>query len=147
MQMMIGLALVAAQVSGGPTIDLPGWLAGTWVAKGPSGKWTEEWWSTPRAGIMLGASRTGVGERLDFFEHARIVRTASGVEFCALPQGRSGACFPAVSASDAEVVFEKVGHDYPTRIVYRRVKTGITAEISGPGGSRRQTWMMVPLKN
>ena len=146
---MIGLvAAMLLQVdsaSASRPVELPDWLAGAWVTAPKSGDWSEEWWSTPRAGIMLGASRAGSGDKLEFFEHMRIERKTAGVQFCALPQGKAGACFPAVTSTPGEIVFENTAHDYPTRIIYRREEGGISAEISGPGGTRRQSWRFVPL--
>jgi hypothetical protein len=143
MNSLIVLSVLAA-LAPSPVRDLPAWLSGAWATTSGA-EWTEEWWSTPRGGIMLGASRSGKSERLDFFEHMRIVRTASGVEFCAMPQGKPGACFPAISSLPDEIVFENGANDYPTRIAYRRRELGISAEISGPGGTRRQSWRLVPL--
>lgn len=139
------MLLAATPANTTPVLELPEWLSGAWVSRDTDGGWTEEWWTSPRAGIMLGASRSGKADRLGFFEHMRIARNSAGLEFCALPQGRAGTCFPAVSASSSEIAFENASHDYPKRIVYRREKFGISAEISGAGGSRRQVWQLIPL--
>lgn len=147
MLLLIGLGMLLAPPTPGPVTELPAWLAGAWVTTGDKDAWTEEWWSTPRAGLMLGASRSGKGQVLSFFEHARIIRSGDGLQFCAMPQGNAGGCFPAISAKPGEIVFENRAHDYPTRIVYRKTDQGVDAEISGPGGSRRQSWRMIPLQN
>ena len=94
---------------------------------------------------MLGGSRTGKGEVLGFFEHMRIEMSDAGLRFCAMPQGRAGACFQAVSVTDRQIVFENTTNDYPTRIMYRKEPHGVSAEISDPGGARSQTWTFVPL--
>ena len=142
--LLVALALAAAPA---PPPRLPAWLAGAWIARQASGEWSEEWWTGERAGIMLGGSRSGQGDSLAFFEHMRIARTERGLEFCALPKGQAGGCFPATSASASEIVFENPAHDYPTRIAYRRVQGGIEAEISGPNGAKRQRWRFVPLED
>lgn len=141
------LLIQAASAQQTRAVELPAWLAGAWVRSNSEEGWTEEWWSTPRAGIMLGASRSGQKETLGFFEHMRIELSTTGVQFCALPRGNSGTCFPAVTSSASEIVFENRSHDYPTRIVYRREAGGISAEVSGPDGARRQSWRFVPLAN
>lgn len=123
---------------------MPDWLAGAWTTPAREADWTEEWWTTPRAGLMLGGSRSGTGDTLGFFEHMRIERSDAGLKFCAMPQGRAGACFQSVAANEGEVAFENPANDYPTRIVYRREPYGISAEISGPDGSRKQRWTFVP---
>ena len=50
------LALMAAPVEKLPA--LPAWMAGCWVhVQGE--RWTEECWTTPRGGVMLGSGRSG----------------------------------------------------------------------------------------
>lgn len=147
MSLLLTALLMAAESPRAAATELPAWLAGAWIAREPSGVWSEEWWTTARAGLMLGGSRSGKGSELGFFEHMRIGRTASGLEFCALPKGQAGGCFPATSVTATEIVFENPAHDYPTRIAYRRIGGGIEAEISGPNGARRQQWRFVPLRD
>ena len=130
-----------------PTAAMPEWLAGSWRTAGTADEWTEEWWTPPKAGIMLGASRSGKAEALGSFEHMRIVAGPSGLEFCAMPQGEPGNCFKAIESGAGYVTFENERNDYPTRITYRREEWGISAEISGPNGTRAQRWRYVPLAN
>lgn len=48
--------------------EMPGWMTGAWGhSEGES--WADEYWTPPRAGIMIGASRAGEGEKLQFWEH------------------------------------------------------------------------------
>ena len=138
------MALLAAQAT---TPAMPDWLAGSWTTAGPADEWSEEWWTPAKAGIMLGASRSGKAEALGFFEHMRIVSGADGLAFCALPQGKAGTCFRAVEVGKGHVRFENKAHDYPTRITYRREGQGLVAEISGPDQSRLQTWRFRRLGN
>ena len=142
---MIAAALVSAQAPPvqAPSVhpqSLPEWMAGSWTTMGTADEWTEEWWTPPRAGIMLGASRGGKADALGAFEHMRIIRTGGAIAFCAMPGGKAGACFRAVSATASSITFENAQHDYPTRVEYRREGDHLLGEISGPGGSRRQTW-------
>lgn len=143
----MSVAMIAAAFLAAEAPALPGWLAGSWKTGGTADEWSEEWWTTPRAGIMLGASRSGKAGALGFFEHMRIVSGPDGVHFCAMPQGKSGTCFKAVSSGPREIVFENPAHDYPTRITYRREDWGLSAEISGPKGAPPQRWRYVPLAN
>lgn len=143
--LIAALMLQAGLTQSRSSIELPGWLAGAWVSGGRTDDWTEEWWTAARGGIMLGSSRSGRRDAVGFFEHMRIERTTTGLQFCALPKGAPGACFPAIAAGAREIVFENSANDYPTRIVYRLEEGGISAEISGPGGTRRQSWRFVPL--
>ena len=149
--MAIAAALLAwsgPALSAPPTTEaMPRWLAGSWKTGGTADEWTEEWWTPPKAGIMLGASRSGKADALGFFEHMRIVAGPSGLEFCAMPQGKPGTCFKAVESGAGHVTFENQNNDYPTRITYRRETWGISAEITGPNGARPQRWRYLPLAN
>ncbi|HEX6218476.1 MAG TPA: DUF6265 family protein [Sphingomicrobium sp.] len=120
--------------------DMPEWMAGGWIAQQEGGSWAEEWWTPAKAGVMLGAGRSGKEDRLDWWEHTRIERADGRLRFCALPKGQGGACFAATKIAAGEVVFENPGHDFPTRVAYRRDGADLLAEISGPGGANPQRW-------
>ena len=143
----MSIAMLAAVFVAAEAPAMPSWLAGSWKTPGTSDEWTEEWWTPPRAGIMLGASRGGKAGALGSFEHMRIISGADGLSFCAMPQGKAGTCFKAVSSGPREIVFENAAHDYPTRIIYRREDWGVVAETSGPNGTRVQRWRYIPLTN
>ena len=50
---------------------MPTWMMGAWIEqKGES--WTEEFWTAPRGGIMLGAARSGKGDTLQIWEQTQI---------------------------------------------------------------------------
>lgn len=134
------LSLAAPAPAQEPVTAMPNWLAGAWTNAGQSDEWWEEWWTPDKAGIMLGASRSGKQDALGFFEHMRIIRQDGTVHFCALPKGQAGACFKAVSATATEIVFENPAHDFPNRIVYRREGDELFAQISGLDGARAQNW-------
>jgi hypothetical protein len=146
---MIGWELAAAFLAAAssvpdteaPAQPMPSWMTGLWRSQTPEGEWAEEWWTTARAGQMLGAGRSGKAETLEFWEQTRIERTADGLQFCASTFGKGpGTCFKAVSATDSEIAFENPAHDYPRRIVYRREGNELFATISGPNGSKPQSW-------
>ena len=120
--------------------EMPEWLAGGWAMQSESGSWSEEWWTPPKAGLMLGAGRSGKGDSLGWWEQTRIQLDSGKLSFCALPKGQKEACFAATSSSDSGVVFENPAHDFPTRIEYRRQGDELYAEISGPDGANRQRW-------
>lgn len=123
-----------------PVPDL-GWMSGEWVDETASGSWTQETWSRPRAGVMLGSSLSGEGE--DVREH-EFIRIAPGTDrvltYFASPGGASPVPFRLVSFSDRHAVFENPRHDYPVRIEYRREGRIMTATISGPAGRNPRTW-------
>jgi hypothetical protein len=134
------LLLIGAAPEAKRADDL-GWLAGTWLAEEAGGNWTEERWSKPRGGVMLGTSLSGQGAQAGWFEFMRIAADKDGrLAFHASPGGAPASAFPLVSSGALEAVFENPAHDYPTRIVYRGEGKVLNATISGPGGSKTRSW-------
>ena len=107
------------------------WMTGCWVTdQGPVT--IEEQWNKPAGGQMMGISRTIKGGKVVFSEFMRI-DTAEG-EIYYLP--RIGTNAPPVRVkltkpSDSEVIFENPAHDFPQRILYRKVDGGLFARIDG----------------
>ena len=137
----IGLSLShAAPAADAPTVASLEWLSGRWVSD--NGKtWTEENWSSPRGGMLLGNSKQGQGNRTAEFELLRISPDDKGVvTYWASPAGRPPTPFALVSSEPNHAVFENPAHDYPTRIEYRRDGKNLTATISGPGGADPMSW-------
>ena len=134
-------ALLAAPVEQNAAPPMPAWLTGVWAQQGPDGRWVEEWWTTPRGGMMIGASKTGTGDAVNFYEHMRIEVRADGVlAYCALPKGQAGACFEAVAIERQSITFENAAHDYPQRIRYSREGDELQAEISLKDGTKPNRW-------
>ena len=137
--MIAAILLAAAQPAVNPVESL-GWLSGTWVSD-EGGRWTEEHWSAPQGGMMIGYSRSGEGARLREFEYVRIAPDAAGaVVYHASPQGGSTVVFPLVASGTGTATFENRAHDYPQRIVYRREGDRLTATISAADGSKPRRW-------
>ncbi len=141
--MWFSAAIAMFVMSAAPAATAPNdlsWLSGDWVAA-TGERWTEEHWSQPRAGEMMGYSRSGRGGTARDFEFLRIAADADGtLAYFAQPQGRAPTRFKLTSSSATEAIFENPTHDYPTRIVYRRNGTTLTATISGPEGSKSHSW-------
>lgn len=134
---LIGLVLALAAPA---TQEMPAWLAGGWSSQSADGNWTEEWWTTPKAGLMMGAGRSGKAAALQWWEHTRIEVVDGKIRFCALPKGQAGACFAATKVTANEIVFENASHDFPNRVAYRRQGDELFAEISGKDGANVQRW-------
>ncbi len=135
----LSLALIAA--SPAATVDDLGWLAGQWVSDA-DGRWTEESWTAPRAGVMLGHSRSGRGDGLREFEFLRIAAGADGVPaYIAQPGGRAPVAFALVRRDGTSATFENAAHDYPQRIAYVRAGDTLTATIAKIDGSRPMRWV------
>lgn len=64
-----------------PGLDDLAWLTGRWEGEISNG-WFEDYWSAPRAGMMMGMFRlVGPDDRTKVLEFEQIVETAEGVEF------------------------------------------------------------------
>ena len=137
---MLALAwLLAAAAPAHEASDL-GWMSGRWISE-TDGRWTEESWTRPRAGMMLGTGRSGRGAELRDWEFMRIAPDAEGVlAFWGSPKGAAGVPFRLASLTAGEAVFENRSHDYPQRIVYRRDGKALIATVSLADGSNAASW-------
>ena len=133
-------ALTLAAQAPAPDVKDLAWLSGVWVAR-EGDRWTEDYWTPPRGGIMIGAGLTGRGDRAGAFEHMRIMADQDGrVGFYGMPGGAPAVRFPLVKSGRGEAVFENAAHDYPQRIRYRLEAGTLTATVSLLDGSRAQSW-------
>lgn len=135
--------MLLAQVTA--TAPLPSFLTGCWQQRSAE-KWTEECWTSPRGGMMLGSAREGSADKVNHWEWMRIERGADGVlSFFASPKGAPQAAFKATTATANEILFINPEHDYPQRIRFARTTTGIEAEISLADGTKPTRWSYRPL--
>jgi hypothetical protein len=134
------LALIlAAQLAGPPaTIDQMTWLQGCWIHTRPNGV-IEERWMGPGGGVMLGMGRTLRDGKLRDYEYTRIVETDGSLAYMAEPSGQEKATFPLKSLTPDMAVFENPTHDFPQRVIYRRLGADqIVGRIEGQiGGQAR----------
>jgi hypothetical protein len=133
------LTLAAAQAS-----PLPAFMTGCWQlqSKPEDGSaWTQECWMEPKAGLMLGASREGKGEKLASWEQLRIEQGADGkLTLYASPSGRPALPFAAEAVSSTSIEFVNAAHDYPQRIRYEFRDGRLNARISLLDGSKAVEW-------
>jgi hypothetical protein len=126
------LALLALmQPISGAELDGLRFMTGCWeVKEGPM--LTEEQWSKPGGYTMLGASPIIKAGKTVFSEFMRIEKVADGYAYRAriLP-GQPGTLFKMIRSTETEVVFENLTHDFPQRIIYRKVEGGLFARIEG----------------
>jgi hypothetical protein len=112
------------------------WLAGCWRGGGGA-TIVEEQWMQPRAGVMLGMSRTTRQDSVVEFEQLRIYTREGRAIYAASPSGQASAEFEARTTTDSAVTFENPAHDFPQRIIYRRRGTeSLVARIEGTRGGR-----------
>ena len=110
-RMMLALsALLLVGATPAATVDDLAWMAGNWSqdASGEAGdRWTEEYWTIPRGGVMLGASRSGRGAALREFEFLRLQAGADGtVSYLAQPGGGAPVAFRLARHDAASAIFE-----------------------------------------
>ncbi|WP_188237936.1 DUF6265 family protein [Sphingopyxis sp. LK2115] len=137
---IMATALAVAAASPAANVDDLGWLAGDWVSEAGE-RWTEESWMPPRAGVMLGVSRSGRGNELREYEYIRIAPGDDGaIAYIAMPRGGAPVTFRLVRHDGNSATFENAAHDYPQRIAYVRDGDTLTATISAIDGSKPRRW-------
>lgn len=137
---MMAILAVGGPAAAAPEVAaLPGWMAGCWIDE-RADRWTEECWTTARAGSMLGAGRSGKGAALRNWEAMQILQSGDGVAFWAAPDGAGRTRFAMISSTASEVVFANPAHDYPQRIRYWREGDMLNAETALADGSKAMRW-------
>lgn len=130
--------LAASPATSSPPVRLEdlSWLTGCW-AREDAEPGSEEHWTTPAGGMMLGMSRTLRGGKVIEYEFMEIREVSPGrLGYVAHPSRQAEATFPLLRSAAAEVVFENPVHDFPQRIIYRlaephRLIARIEGERSG----------------
>lgn len=145
---ILAALLLLAVPAGAQTVAnprLPDWLAGTWLME-DGANWSDELWTDPRGGMMLGVSRSGFGPQLQGWEVVQIRQKGDGkISFFAQPQGKSPVEFPLVLISSDAIEFANPANDYPQRIRYWRQGKLLMAEMSRLDGSDVMRWNYRPV--
>ena len=124
----------AAGAQDAPTVAQVGWMAGCWE-QSAGARLIEEQWMGPRAGLMLGVSRTVVGDSLREYEQVALFQRGGHLIYAATPARQAPAGFTSIAVSDSAVTFENPTHDFPQRVIYRR--RGADSLIARVEGMRR----------
>ena len=112
------------------------WMAGCWERRANNLVITEQW-SFPRARMMFGAGQTTRGDSTIEYEHTRIFERDGRLVYSAQPSGQSPAEFVADSASNYSVIFSNPAHDFPQRVIYRRLGAdSLLGRIEGQRGGQ-----------
>jgi hypothetical protein len=115
------------------------WMSGRWQTADGA---TEEDWTAPRAGIMLGVGRTVRDGVLREYEFLRLQDGADGVPiYWGSPNGVTPVGFRLTAAGPSSATFDNPGHDYPQRIRYRRDGEALVATISAIDDSHATSWV------
>jgi hypothetical protein len=121
---------------GAPTVAQVGWIAGCWERSAGS-RLIEEQWMRPRAGLMLGVSRTVVGDSLREYEQVALFQRGGHLIYAATPARQAPAEFTSIAVSDSAVTFENRTHDFPQRVIYRRRGAdSLIARVEGMRGGQ-----------
>jgi len=117
----MSLLLTLPALAGDASVAGMTWMSGCWASvEGEPG--SGEQWTVPAGRSMLGMSRTVRDGATVAFEFLRITEDEDGtIVLVALPSGQQSTMFALVSQSDNEVVFENREHDFPQRVIYRRM--------------------------
>jgi hypothetical protein len=118
-----------------PTISDLSWLEGTWHGQ-VGGRNFEAHYTGPEGGQILSASKYTKEGQPAGFEFERFEQRGDTLVLTPYPEGNSSVPFPVAEydSKSRRVVFENLGHDFPTRISYQRVaKDRLTILVSGPG--------------
>ncbi|MEO8201163.1 MAG: DUF6265 family protein [Gemmatimonadota bacterium] len=120
-------------------IQSAGWLAGCWQGQ-RSNRLSTEMWMPPGGGVMLGASRTSVEGVVQEIEQMKLSVQGGHLVFSALLPGQPETPFTSIQVTDSSFIVENLGHDFPQRIVYRRIGAdSLLARIEGPGSGGPQS--------
>ena len=126
------------------TVDDLRWMAGSWVGT-KNGTRSEEHWSAPRGGILIGMHRDVKNGHAVGFEFFRIQAHEGIVTYFTQPGGRPATPFRAKELGSRRVVFENAAHDFPQRIIYwqskpRELHARIEGTIDGKPESEEWVW-------
>lgn len=141
------LALFLLAPSAPPEIPSLAWLAGTWSGA-KDGVSSEEAWTAPGGGAMLGVHRDVRAGRMVGFEFLRIDTDKEGLTYWASPGGRPATPFRLKEAGPRRVVFENPTHDFPQRILYflgddGKLNARIEGTANGKPGAEEWSWSRV----
>lgn len=138
--LLSGLATVASTAGAAPPasgIQRVAWLQGCWEAASPE-RTVEERWMPPRGSSMVGVGRTMRGSDLAEYELVVLREQGDRLAYEAHPSGQPSATFLSDAVSEAAVVFQNQGHDFPKRIGYERsAPDQLLAWIDGGPDSER----------
>lgn len=117
-----------------------GWIAAMWAGTSANNVTTEERWTPPATGVMLGVGRTLRGADMPAFEFLCIAEREGSLVYFAMPNARTPATPFVLTAITADsATFENPSHDFPKLIRYTRLPDGsLQTTISGGPGTRER---------
>lgn len=114
------------------------WLEGCWQMVRGSTTTTERWMA-PANDAMVGDSRTLANGAERESERLRLFAVGDTLVYESTPSSQTMARFRTTTTTGNEITFANPEHDFPQRIVYRRVGAdSLIARIEGDRAGRRQ---------
>jgi hypothetical protein len=119
-------------------VDDLAWMSGSWQTADGA---TEEVWTSPRGGTMLGLGRTVHAGAVREYEFLRLQAGPDGVPvYWGSPNGVTPVGFRLTQAGPSTATFDNPDHDYPQRIRYRRDGESLVATVSAIDDSHATSW-------
>lgn len=143
--LMIALLTSASTVhADSPAVARLDWLAGHWAGT-TDGVFSEEHWSSPAGGGMVGMHKDVRDGRMSAFEFLRIVSRGDSTCYVASPNGAPPTTFCLEELGERRVVFANPAHDFPQRILYwigddDRLHARIEGDVRGERRSMEWIW-------
>jgi hypothetical protein len=92
----------------------------------------EEHWSSPAGGTLLMFGRTLRRDTVLEYEFVRVYERSDTLIYDAHPSGQAPAEFRATPPFQPAVTFSNPAHDFPQRVIYRRLNTdSLLARVEG----------------
>jgi hypothetical protein len=147
LMLVLSMLQAAPEPAAGPDVAALAWMTGSWGASEGATD-TEEHWTAPKAGTLLGMNRTTRGGKTAMFEFLRIEARPDGIFYMASPGGRPPTPFKLKEAQKERAVFENPEHDFPQRVLYWKDGASLCARIEGTrkGKPASQEWCWKPLR-
>jgi hypothetical protein len=109
-------------------------MAGCWRGSAGDGRLIEEHYTGPSANLILGMTRYTRDGVATGFEFSTIAWEDSTIVLTPRPSGQPPVPFRLAELRESRAVWTNPAHDFPTRIVYRRVAGDtLVARVEGPG--------------
>lgn len=117
-------------------------MSGCWRGDAGVDRTIEEQWTAADSDMMLATTRyldDNTGRTRDW-EYSRIVAGSLGIVLLPSPAGDPQGRFRLTASGAGEARFEDPDHDFPKRIIYRRLDARtLEVRIDGGEGSRERT--------
>lgn len=142
MKQLIALVMLAFSCtlsSAADALSSVAWLQGCWAVEGGE-PGSGEQWSAPAGGAMVGVGRTVRGGKQAHVELLQLREMDGKLAYVVLMPGQAEVAFALRPGSGDDLVFENTGHDFPQRIVYRKLAPSrVHARIEGVAKGQPRT--------